>query len=321
MKQDTCVVIEHLRGQVAEISYVMLAAAHDIANSTGGKVKAVLLGRNAQNLAGDLSADQILYADHPALADFTSEAYLKVLASVLHDEQPRAALFGHTSIGMDIASGLSARLGLPLVTSVQKIRSDGKFVSQIYGGKIMVEGELPHPTALMTIIPGAYKPDQGRSMQSPQVTPVSIPTLDGLQMTLKNYMEPETSDIDITKESILIAVGRGIQNQDNIPLAEELAEALGGVVCASRPVVDQQWLPTSRLVGKSGKSVKPKVYLALGISGAPEHTEAITSSDVIIAINTDANAPIFNIAKYGVNADLLDVIPALIDQVRLARNG
>jgi electron transfer flavoprotein alpha subunit len=135
-------------------------------------------------------------------------------------------------------------------------------------------------------------------------------------MILKQYIEPESGDVDISKEPLLISVGRGIQNQDNISLAEELAQVLGGVVCASRPVVDQGWLPTSRLVGKSGSTVKPKLYLAIGISGAPEHVEAITSSDVIIAINTDPAAPIFNIAKYGTTADLFDLVPALTERLK-----
>ena len=116
------------------------------------------------------------------------------------------------------------------------------------------------------------------------------------RIRLRQYLAPDSSDVDLSKESILIAVGRGIQNQDNLALADELAAALGGTVCASRPVVDQGWLPTTRLVGKSGKRVKPKLYLALGISGATEHVEAITDSETIVAVNTDPNAPIFNVA-------------------------
>ena len=132
-------------------------------------------------------------------------------------------------------------------------------------------------------------------------------------------IEPEVSDVDISKEQILIAIGRGIQNEDNVELAEELAELLGGVVCASRPVIDQGWLPISRLVGKSGKTVKPKLYLALGISGAPEHAESVTGSDIIIAVNTDPAAPIFNVAKYGIETDLFDLVPELTDKVREAK--
>jgi len=321
MNQDIYVVIEHLRGQVTDISYIMLAAARDLARSLRGKVVAVLLGHNAQTLAGLLDADLVLYADHSTLANFNSEAYLNILSTLIKEHKPRAVLIGHTSMGMDIAGGLSARMDLALVASVRSFRSDAKFVSQICGGKIMVEGDLPSPTALITIVPGEYKPEQSQGTQPPQVTPLTIPVHDGLHISLKQYIEPDTSGIDISKAPLIIAVGRGIQNQDNISLAEELSEALGAVVCASRPVVDQGWLPASRLIGKSGKAVKPRVYMALGISGAPEHTEAIGGSDTIIAINTDPAAPIFNIAKYGINADLFDLVPILTDAINRAKNG
>jgi len=321
MNQDIFVIIEHLQGKIANISYVMLAAVRELAQSNGGKVIAVLLGHNAQGLAGNLAADQVIYIDHPVLADFTSDAFQKVLAGLIDENKPKAVLFGHTSIGMDLAGVLSARLGLPLVSSCLRLQGNGKFVSQICGGKIMAEGDLPGPTAIVTMVPGGYKPEQGQSSQSPEVTPVSAPGLDDLRVRLKQYIEPEAGDVDISIEPLLIAVGRGIQNQDNISLADELAETLGGVVCGSRPVVDQGWLPTSRLVGKSGKTVKPKVYLALGISGAPEHAESITGSDVIIAVNTDPAAPIFNLAKYGTTADLFDVVPILTDKVRQAKGS
>lgn len=324
MNQDIYIVIEHLRGQVADISYVMLAAARVLAQGTSGDVVAVLLGHNAQGLANDLAANRVLYLNHPMLADFTSDAYQKVLADLISQAVPRAVLFGHTSVGMDVASGISAQLGLPLVSQCYSIRAEGdtlKFVSQICGGKIMAEGDLPGPTVLITVVPGGFKPDQGKSTQSPQVAPVPVPSLEGLRVSLKQYIEPEAGDIDITREPILIAIGRGIQNQDNVELAEELAKALGGVVCASRPVVDQGWLPTTRLVGKSGKTVKPKAYLALGISGAPEHVEGITDSELVIAVNTDPAAPIFDVAKYGAEVDMFDLLPALTEQVKQAKGG
>jgi len=324
MNPDIYVIIEHLRGQVSDISYVMVAAARLLAQGTGGKVVAVFLGHIAQTLVGDMAADQVLHLDHPSLSDFTSDAYLKALAGVISKNAPRVVLFGHTSVGMDVASGLSAQLGLPLVSQCRNVRIDDsalKFISQICGGKIMAEGVLPVPTALITMVPGGFKSDQGRSAQPPELTPITVPTMEGLRVTLKQYVEPESGDVDISKEPILVSVGRGIQNQDNIELAQELADALGGVVCASRPVVDQGWLPSSRLVGKSGKSVKPKVYLAMGISGAPEHTEAITESETIIAINTDSSAPIFNLANYGTTVDLFDLVPALTEQVQQAKSG
>jgi len=309
---------------VADISYVMLAAARQLAQGCGGKVVAVLLGHEAQSLAKDLGADLVVYFDHPALSDFIPEAYKKVLASLVEARAPRALLFGHTTMGTDVASVLSARLGMPLISQCQVVRAEGgtlKYVSQICGGKIMAEGELPEPTVILTMVPGGFKPEQGKSAQPAPLATETAPALDGLKMTLKQYIEPEAGDVDITKEPVLVAVGRGIQNQDNIELAEALAEALGGVVCASRPVVDQGWLPAPRLVGKSGKSVKPKVYLAFGISGAPEHAEAITGSETIIAVNTDPAAPIFDIAKYGTETDMFDLLEVLTEKVKEAKGG
>jgi electron transfer flavoprotein alpha subunit len=317
MDQDVFVVIEHVRGQIADVSHVMLAGARQLTRDTGGRVAAVLLGHNAQGLANSLAADGVLYIDHPALADFTSDAYQIALAAIIKERSPRLVIFGHSSIGMDLASGLSAKLGIPVVNSCRTFTADGKFVSQICGGKIMVEGDLPAPAALVTMVPGGYKAEEGS--QPPAVETIAAPALDNLRISIKQYIEPDTSDVDISKEAVLVSVGRGIQNKDNIELANDLAEALGCTVSASRPVVDQGWMPTTRLVGKSGKRVKPKIYLALGISGAPEHVEGMSDSQVIIAVNTDPNAPIYNIAKYGTTVDMFDLLPVLTEKIKQAR--
>jgi electron transfer flavoprotein alpha subunit len=185
----------------------------------------------------------------------------------------------------------------------------------------MAEGDLPGPTALLTLVPGGFKPEEGQSTGAPEITEIAAPVLEDLRVTLAQYIEPEVGDVDISKEPILISVGRGIQTQDNLELAEELAEALGAAVSSSRPVVDQGWLPMSRMVGKSGQTVKPKLYLAMGISGAPEHVEAITDSELIIAVNTDPAAPIFDVAQYGAEVDMLDLLEVLIEQVEDAKGG
>jgi len=323
MNQDIYVLIEHLRGQVTDISYVMLAAAGQLAEKTGGRVVALLFGHQAQALSNNLAADQVWYVDHPALAEFTSDAYRQLLAGLIKDNPPRVLLLGDTSIGSEVAGGLSIGLDLPLVSYCRQVwGEDGrlKFASQICGGKIMAEGHLPDSTALVTMIPGGYKAEQGQSEQSPEIVEVEAPALEGLRVTLKQYIEPDTGDVDITKEPVLIAVGRGLQNEDDLELAEDLAEVLGGAVCASRPVVDQGWLPTSRLVGKSGQRVKPKLYLAMGISGAPEHVESLTDSEMIIAVNTDPAAPIFDIATYGIEADMFDLLPVLTEQIEEAKS-
>jgi electron transfer flavoprotein alpha subunit len=319
MSKDVLVIIEHLQGEVSEISYIMLAAAGELKSATGGEVKAVLLGSNVKNLSSNLAADQILYVDDPRLADFTSETYLQSVGKLIAEFSPRLVLLGHTTIGMDVASLLSAQSNLPLISSCLSVSSDNgslKFTSQLYGGKIFAEGSIPEPTALISMVPGGYKPEGGQSTSSPEIVHVSAQDLEELKISVKQYVEPSAGDVDISTQSVLVAVGRGIQLEDNIEIAEELAEALGGEVCASRPVVDQGWLPTTRLVGKSGYQVKPKVYLALGISGAPEHTEGISGSDTIIAINTDPAAPIFNIAQYGVVEDIFDLVPEITDKLQ-----
>ncbi len=175
--------------------------------------------------------------------------------------------------------------------------------------------------SLSAMISGGYKAEDGQSKSPPEVASFDAPTLDSLQVTFKQYIEPEAGDVDISKETILIAIGRGIQTEDNIELAEELAELLDGTVCSSRPLVDQGWLPTSRMVGKSGQTVKPKLYLALGISGAPEHVEGMAESEMIIAVNMDPNAPIFDIATFGVEFDIFDLIDPLLEQVEEAKEG
>jgi electron transfer flavoprotein alpha subunit len=324
MNQDIYVLVEQFKGKVTDMACMALAQAKELAAASGGKVVGVLLGRNVAALVKDLAADKVLVYDDPALADFTWDAYLKVLAGLIQAEAPRLVLLGETTIGADIGSGLSARLGLPLVGYCQRIEAVGgtfKYTSQVCGGKLHAQGDLPDGTVLVTLVPGAFKAEQGKRVTPPQVVAMATLPLEGLRVKLSHYVEPEAGDVDIAKEDVLVSVGRGLQNQDNLEMAQELADALGAVVSGSRPVTDQGWLATSRLVGKSGKSVHPKVYLALGISGAPEHTEAITGSEMIIAINTDPVAPIFNLAKYGAVVDMLDLLPVLTDQVRQAKGG
>ena len=324
MNQNIEVVVEHLRGRVADITYIALAAARRLAAGTGGNVVALLLGHEAEGLAGDLAADQVLYVDDPALTDFNPEHYAKILTELIGADPPRCVLFGDTSMGAGIAGVLSARLALPLVSrcrSVEAANGTLGFVGQICGGKILVEGALPEPSALVTMVPGGYQPEEGRGHAAPEVIRAPIAPIAAGRVTFTGYQEPAAGDIDITSVPILVAVGRGIANQDNVEMAGELAEALGGAVCGSRPVVDQGWLPTTRMVGKSGQRVKPDVYLALGISGAPEHVEGMSGSKLTIAVNTDLGAPIFDVAQYGSDVDLLDLLPVLIEQVRVAKEG
>jgi electron transfer flavoprotein alpha subunit len=324
MTTNVLYLVEHLKGEVTDITHIAAAAARSITSQTGGEVKAVLLGREAQDLAQQLDADQVLYVDHDALAEFTPEAYIRAVSALLETHDARAFLFGDTSMGAEVSGALSARMNLPLVSGCVTLEAEGdalRFASRLCGGKLTAEGDLPGPMALVAMIPGGYRAEPPSGSHGPEVVQVEAPDLADLKVTLREYLEPDVSDIDISKEKILVAVGRGFTREDDLEMAQELAGALGGTVCASRPIVDHGWLSTSRLVGKSGKHVKPTVYLALGISGAPEHVEGISESDLIIAVNTDPAAPIFETANYGAEMDVFDLVPSLTQKLAVPEGG
>jgi len=318
---EVCVVVETLRGEVKDITYTMLAAGRQLADGLKTKLSALLIGHDVQKLAGQLgAADRVVCVEHASLAEFNPEAYLCVLSAVFEQHKPRVVLFGHTAMGTDLACGVAQRLRLPVATSCRMFSLAGgtvQYSAPTCGGKLIATGPLPEPTCLVTVMPGGYKPDEGRGGRTPTVETVAVPAgLDQVRTRFKQYIEPPTTDVDIAKEAILVSVGRGIQNQDNIAAAERLAKALGGVVSGSRPVVDQGWLPTTRLVGKSGKQVKPKLYLAIGISGAPEHLEGVPEAELMLAINTDAKAPIFDVAHFGTTCDALELMPLLAEKLK-----
>jgi len=323
MSNDVLVVAEHLQGQILESTFEVLGLAKDVAAASGGRTVAVLPGWQAEPLAESLgAADEVVYVEHEALENFSSDAWKSALIPLLREREPLVTLISMSATGMDLAAPLSAALDLPLVASAQAVSiEDGKAVvtSQLYAGKASVESELPGP-GIVAVMTGALDPDSGRSDQKPPVTKVQ-PVLDAsaLRVTFTGFVEPSGEDVDITREDVLISVGRGVERQDNIDTVQELADELGGVLSASRPVVDQEWLPRTRQVGKSGATVKPRLYLALGISGAPEHLEGMKDAELIIAVNTDPSAPIFEAAHYGAAEDMLDVVESLTEMIREAK--
>ena len=188
--------------------------------------------------------------------------------------------------------------------------------AQILGGKIFAEVALPGERGIVTVIGGAFRAAAGQADGRPEVVDIVPPAgLDSPRMTLQEVLEPQGGDVDITAADLLVSVGRGIESSDNVELVAELGEALGAPLAASRPVVDAGWLPKARQVGKSGLAVKPKAYLAFGISGAPEHLEGMRGAELIIACNTDPKAPIFDVAHYGTTEDLFDLVPELAEKL------
>ncbi len=321
MNAGILVLAEHLRGAVADITFEMLGAARNLATPLQCPVEAVVLGQAVAGVAARLgAADRVLVVEDPTLEQPSSDAAVAVLQHLLGQKPYDLVLLGGTNVSFGLGARLAARTQLPLVNFCKAARAeDGVvvFTSQLFGGKILSDVKLAR--AIVSIYPGAFPADPGRSEQAPPVERLTLPVPQP-RIAFQQFIEPDAGDVDITKQTVLVAVGRGIQSADNVQLAEELAQTLGGAVCASRPVIDQGWLPLSRQVGKSGMSVKPRVYLAFGISGAPEHWDGMQNSECIIAVNTDPKAPIFAGAHYGVVGDAVELLPLLNDKVR-ARKG
>lgn len=306
---NVIVIVEHNKNSIEDITFEMLGKGRELAG--GGQLMAVLLGSNAKNLSASLGvADKVVYCDHAELAEFNPEAYGKTLAAILPAMMPAVILVANTSSGMDIAAGLSVDLNIPLVAYVNALQG-ASATSQLYGGKMNVESALGAAPVVVSVLPGSFPADAGKGGGAPAVEEVAPPDLGGLKIRFKKMMEPEAGDVDITQQDVLVSVGRGIQNEENLAIVQALADKLGGALSSSRPIVDNKWLPKTRQVGKSGLKVKPKVYLAVGISGAPEHWEGMKDAECIIAVNVDPKAPIFGFAHYGTTADLFDVVPAI----------
>lgn len=323
MSQGILIWAEHLRGQVSEITFEMLGIGRQLANALKVPLVAAVAGEGVTSLANQLGmADKVLLVENPALTLAPAATQASVLHALVQQEQAALVLVGGTNVSLGVGTILAIRTKLPYINFCKAARAEGDAViatSQLFGGKILADTRLPNHRGILSVYPGAFPAEAGRRAGTPELIPAAVEVASS-PVKFEQFIEPETGDVDITQQEVLVAVGRGIQSQDNIPLAEELAAALGGAVCASRPVIDQGWLPLSRQVGKSGMTVKPRLYLALGISGAPEHWEGMQGSRLIVAVNTDPKAPIFDGAHFGTTVDALDLLPVLTEKVK-ARKG
>ncbi len=319
MSAGILVLVEHLKGAVADITFEMLGAARQLAQASQAPVHAVLVGKDVAGLAAQLgAADAVIVVEDAAAELPSTELVLAVLRQLLEQKQAGLVLLGGTNVSFGLGVRLAARAKLPFVNFCKGLRWDNRALvctSQLFGGKILSDVRLPDGRGVISIYPGSFPADAGKSDKTPPVERLAAPAVQS-KVVFRQLLEPAAGDVDITKQRVLVGVGRGIQSRDHVQLAEELAAALGGAVCASRPVIDQGWLPLSRQVGKSGLTVKPRVYLALGISGAPEHWEGMQNSECIIAINTDPRAPIFDGAHFGVVGDVLELLPLLTEKVK-----
>ncbi len=315
------VLAEHRQGELRDVTFEMLGKGQELAAAMDEPLTAVLLGHSVDGFATELAkqASQVLVAEDERLEHFNSAAYQQVLAHLITGRKPSLVLIGHSACGMDLAPSLATQLDLPLVTDCVGLEvEDGQLfaVREMYGGKVSARIAFRQADVYMATVRQAAFPFEEGELLSGEIIAVDSPLTEEIKSKrFIEYVEAAVGEVDISQADVVVAVGRGIKEEDNMSLVERLAEALGGVLAGSRPVVDAGWLPPDRQVGQSGRTVKPKLYLAVGISGASQHVVGMRASSTIVAINKDPDAPIFKVAHYGIVDDLLKVVPALTAQL------
>jgi electron transfer flavoprotein alpha subunit len=318
-------ITEQREGKWNKVSFETLAAAQQIASQAKASVSGVVIGKGVAALAEELAGlqlDEVLLVEHDSLEQYTPDGFSLALRQVLESSKPDLVLLPHTYQVRDFAPKLAASLGKGMIGDCIGYRSEsGKliFVRQMFQGRtsadVVFAGEPPWIASFQA---SAFRADlvaKHASGKAP-IKPVSVELKPEQIRTkpLELFREAKQA-VDLTQAPILVSVGRGIKAPENIPMAEKLAKLLGGEICASRPICDEGWLPMDRQIGSSGQTVAPKLYLALGISGAIQHVVGMKGSRTIAAINKDQNAPIFEVADYGVVGDLFEIVPALIEEL------
>jgi electron transfer flavoprotein alpha subunit len=317
------VVLEERNGKICRISWEALAAGQKLATQLGLSVSAVLPGAQTEALAAEAatkSLAKVVRLEHPLLAAYTPDAFTLALAQFVRSQQPDYLIFPHTYQVRDYAPALAARLGQVLIGDVTALAEGPVFVRQLRQGRL--NGEYRHGgsgTCFISVQSGAFRADQVASGTAaieafpPQIEATQIRTKPG------EPFRGSAQTVDLGSAQFIVSVGRGIKEAENVPLVQELAAALGAELAASRPICDNGWLPIDRQVGSSGQTVAPKLYLAVGISGAIQHLVGMKGSQCVVAINKDPDAPIFEVADYGIVGDLFEVVPALTEAIKAAK--
>ena len=322
MSNGILVFIENKGGTANRSSFEAIAAAQAFGSQLQQPVSAVVLGADTSSLAQEIAAydiARVITVNHPKLAEYTPDAYADALEQVVKQVDPNLVFLTHTYQVRDFAPKLAARFQKSLISDCIRAKADsGKigFTRRIFLGKldadVSSDGEAP---VFATFQTGAYRPDQATKGGSAAVENMTV-RIGDVRMVPEPPFQEAKQAVDLTKAEVIIAVGRGIKSKDNLVLAEKLAEVLGGDLAASRPICDAEWLPIDRQIGSSGQTVAPKLYVALGISGAIQHLVGMKNSGTIVAINKDPEAPIFDISDYGIVGDLFEAVPVLTEEIK-----
>jgi electron transfer flavoprotein alpha subunit len=328
---DTILVIAEQRdGKLSRVTWEILAAGQALAAETGWTLEAAVLGASALPLAQEIAGKKLskVYAlESPKLDPYTPDAFAAALRQFIADKQPSIVLMPHTYQVRDFVPKLATSMGRTVISDCIGYKKDGGkllFTRQMFQGKFAADVSFTCDAPwFVTFQNGAFRGDKAEASSSAAaVESVKIDIADGVVRTQPQEVFKEAKQaVDLTQAEIIVAVGRGIKEQKNIELAKQLAEALGGELAASRPICDSGWLPMDRQIGSSGQTVAPKLYLALGISGAIQHIVGMKGARTIIAVNKESEAPIFEIADYAVVGNLFDIVPPLTEAIKKAKAG
>ena len=316
------VITEHREGEVRDVTYEMLWKANQLCQALSHDLTAVILGGKDESFVNDIAgrADKVIVIEDDALKNFNGDMYKEIINGLLEEYRPFLTLIGHTPWGMDYAPRLSVKSGYPIATDCVDILSDDgllKAVRQIYSGKIFSKVRFKDAEGyIATVRPSTFPPEKVEGRKGEIVKKDMVSDLPATRTQFVAFEDTGAGEVDIAQAELLVSIGRGIGEQENIEGLQELANSMGALLSCSRPIVDKNWLPKYHQVGTSGKSVRPKVYLAFGISGAFQHVAGVAGAGTIIAINKDKKAPIFRVADYGVVDDLFTVADALKSKVQ-----
>jgi len=321
MPNGILVFVEQREGAFNKTSFEAVAAAQGLGAALGQPVVAVVLSTDAaqaQEIAG-FDVDKIVSVENPKLNVYTPDAYADALERAVRALDPQYVIMAHTYLVRDFAPKLAARFQKDVISDCVRMNAEGGqvvFARRIFLGKldadVVSSGE---PPVFITFQSGAFRADQVKKGAGAQVESLPVEVGDVRMQPEPPFQEVKQA-VDLSKADVIIAIGRGIKGQEHIALAQALADALGGDLAASRPICDAGWLPIDRQIGSSGQTVAPKLYVALGISGAIQHLVGMKNSGTIVAVNKDPEAPIFDIADYGIVGDIFEVMPVLTEEVK-----
>lgn len=318
MANRVLVVLEQKDNQIKKISFEAAKAGSDLASKIGCEVEAVIVGSSVENLVdvGGFEINKVTVLSSNDLVQYSSSGYSKVIADFANEIGADTIIVGNTSMGKDLAPRIAVKLEAGIATdSVALDVIDGTIIATrpVYAGKALIDIKINSTKKIFTIRPNVFNPGVTNQNKAEVVEKlIDSPDLSTKVVDVKK----SEGKLDVAEASIIVSGGRGLKEADNFKLVEELAEVLGAAVGASRAVVDAGWRPHSEQVGQTGKTVSPNLYIALGISGAIQHLAGMRSSKYIVAINKDADAPIFQVADYGITGDVFEVVPALIEELK-----